>query len=532
MTMKETDNIYIRDLKWDNVTLYIYVRCDVRENILFYLADKTCDDDPIKTQDHIIRDVSEDDDGFCLRINITQAIGNSFLDNGGYEIIAICGTDVYRLYAEAECAYKFPDLSRVFRYEEKKAYVISFYAEEYEDTGELLFVMASSFMKNNDNWRERREGVKGKVLSGLKVSTGHEHARKRPRILFMTETSDVIKGNLKAVYNRALERHLDDVADISVYARADVSEGIGAKGLVRLRSLISRQDIIILDDYAPVFSYLDPPKGARLVQLWHAIEGFKSVGYSRFGKDGSPHPAWSCHRKYTDVFVPHEDLIDVYSEVFGVGREVFRVCGTPRLDGFTDPVMIKEKEEKVLSLWPELKDKKVILFAPTYRGSGQRDAYYDYSKLDLRKIKELCKDDTIFAVKMHPFIQKKIDIPAPYADSIIDVSDYPEINDLYYIADLMITDYSSDYFEFALLRKPVLFYTYDRDLYQITRGVHRDIRETAPGKVCDTFDEVMAAIRDQDYDFDKTLEFCNRYSGILDHHAADEIIDELFVNRR
>ena len=526
--MEEVKDLYIDDMRWENVCLYLHVKCSVEGDVLFYFADGENDAAPIETPDHIISDAEREDDGYTLRVNITQAMGRSFPENGTWEIMAISGTDLVRAGVSTGCAYKFPDLSRVFRYESDKAYVITFEAVEYGDSDGLLFLMKSTFMKTNDSWRERRDGVKGKLLDGIKDFSAREHAPGKRRVLFMTETSDVLKGNLKAVYDRALKRHMDDWAEITTYVRADVEKGLGAKGLLKLRKIISRQDVIVIDDYCPVFSYLDPPKGTRLIQLWHAIEGFKSVGYSRFGKEGSPHPAWSCHRKYTDVFVPHEELIDVYSEVFGIEPGAFKVYGTPRLDGFADQVKIEETKEKIYSLWPEMKEKKVILFAPTYRGSGQKDAYYDYSKLDLARIAEACGDDTVFAVKMHPFIQEKIEIPKEYAKTIIDLSGYPEINDLYYIADLLITDYSSDFFEFALLRKPVLFYTYDRDFYQITRGVHRDIRETAPGRICDTFDELIDAIKNRDYDFEKTEEFCDRYSGILNHHAADDIINDIF----
>ena len=60
---------------------------------------------------------------------------------------------------------------------------------------------------------------------------------------------------------------------------------------------------------------------------------------------------------------------------------------------------------------------------------------------------------------MHPFVKKKMEIPEEYGDTIYDFSQYPNINDLYYVTDILITDYSSNYFEYALMRRPVIFYT-------------------------------------------------------------------------
>ena len=252
--------------------------------------------------------------------------------------------------------------------------------------------------------------------------------------------------------------------------------------------LLARQDVIFVDDYAPVFGFLDLSPHTRLVQVWHAGEGFKSVGYCRFGLSNSPYPTGSCHRKYDYVVTASERHSRLYSEVFGQPMDHMLPLGMARLDGFLDEDVIKEKTDEFYAEHPEVKGKKLILFCPTFRGPVQKKAYFNYEKLDLARIYEFCGDEYIWAFKMHPFVKKKPPIPEEYSDRIIDLTPSKNINDLYYVTDIMITDYSSAYFEYALLQKPVLFYTYDRENYEITRGVHKPILETAPGKVCDTFD--------------------------------------------
>ena len=98
-------------------------------------------------------------------------------------------------------------------------------------------------------------------------------------------------------------------------------------------------------------------------------------------------------------------------------------------------------------------------------------------------------------------------IDPAYADRIIDFSDFPDINELFYVTDILITDYSSNIYEFSLHRKPIIFFVFDKEEYELTRGVHRTIDEFAPGKICKTFDEVAMAILQNDFDIEKTYQF-------------------------
>ena len=126
---------------------------------------------------------------------------------------------------------------------------------------------------------------------------------------------------------------------------------------------------------------------------------------------------------------------------------------------------------------------------------------------------------------MHPFVIEDVEIPKEYESRIFNFKDYPNINDLYYITDILITDYSSNYYEYALMNKPMLFYTYDREIYELTRGVHRSVKENAPGKVCDNFDELMHALENETYDFEKSVQFVKDQFGDYDGNAADRTID-------
>lgn len=291
-------------------------------------------------------------------------------------------------------------------------------------------------------------------------------------VLFLTENSDRLDGNLKILYEKYINLKEYKVK----YYSKDVFHIHGGMSklihFIKVTNMVALSDIIIVDNYVPTLTLINFSKSTRYVQLWHAGIGFKSVGFARFGLDGSPNPFKSSHRRYTDAIVDQENLIDIYKEVYGVSKNIFKSYGMPRLEGYLNKEKIDETIKKIYSEHSELRNKKIILFSPTYRGNGSKDAYYDYSLINLDEIYNYAKkNDFIFVIKMHPFIKKKIEIKKDYSDRIIDLSKM-DINDLIYISDIMITDYSSCAYEYSLFDRPLVFYRFDKSFYEFTRPMH------------------------------------------------------------
>ena len=135
-------------------------------------------------------------------------------------------------------------------------------------------------------------------------------------------------------------------------------------------NVIARSRYIFIDDYCPVFNFIDPDDDTVLIQVWHAGVGFKSVGYARFGISGSPDPYQSAHRRYDYALVGNGQLRDIYSEVFGIEQEALLATGMPRLDHFLDDERQTAAEQRLLAKYPWMGDGRVIVFAPTFRGAG------------------------------------------------------------------------------------------------------------------------------------------------------------------
>jgi CDP-ribitol ribitolphosphotransferase len=349
------------------------------------------------------------------------------------------------------------------------------------------------------------------------------------RILFASERRTSIDGNLARVHERMIERGLDRRYKFRCSFR--IPSTISGWNALRAIYLLATSDIVLIDDYFGLLGGLDISPETKIIQLWHAGSGFKSIGYSRLGRYGSAGLV-GAHRKYTYAITGSKNLIPVYAEAFGIEESAVVATGLPRIDTFLN----KERTQKIVAdffeQYPNLNGKRIILFAPTFRGRGIEDAYYDYSRIDYASLYGMCGETSVVLFRMHHFVTVPVPIPPEYADRLLNFESFPETNDLLHVADVLITDYSSVVYEFSLLNKPMLFYAYDKDTYSAVHGFHREYDATAPGKVCMTFDELVKALQNEDYDYDmsKLEAFRRENFDYLDTCSADRVIDWLILD--
>ncbi|WKB35204.1 CDP-glycerol glycerophosphotransferase family protein [Terrilactibacillus sp. S3-3] len=279
----------------------------------------------------------------------------------------------------------------------------------------------------------------------------------KKKILFASDSRTTLEGNFQFVYDELLKRRLDYDYHFSLKSNIREKKKSYAE-IVKLAYHLATSKFILLDDFFPEVYPLKIRKHAELIQLWHAVGAFKTFGYSRMGRAGGPSPDSKNHKKnYTKAIVSSKNVAKHYAEGFGIDIDKVVATGIPRTDVFFDQEY-QEKVKKANAEHPYLQNKKVILFAPTFRGNGQQSAYYPMEVLDLDKLYETLKDDYVFLFKIHPFAKNDLTIPYQYSDFFYDFSSYREINDLLFVTDILITDYSSVCFEYALLNRPMLFF--------------------------------------------------------------------------
>ena len=352
------------------------------------------------------------------------------------------------------------------------------------------------------------------------------------KVVFLSDVREVLGGNLKCIHD-AIKDNKD--YDIIFEFKADRREKRSLKDKIKLIKTLSTAKYILLDDYSRSINIIKPRKGQEVVQLWHGPGAFKKFGYSRPGQEKLKKVPMVGHKNYTKAIVTADSIRWCFAEGFGMDIEKVAAPGFPRTDSFFDEEYKKKIKEEIYKDYPELKKKKVIMFAPTYRQESTKLADYDFSKLDLDKIYNELKDEYIFIIKWHPAVYNnmqrgivpKLDLEK-YNGFYLDLSANRDINDLLFVTDVLITDYSSVIFDYALLNKPIVYYTYDLEEYESGRGMYFEFKDYVYGSVAMNEDELISSIKSADMKEDLRKEFMNKFMEACDGNSTKKTVEWIF----
>lgn len=349
-------------------------------------------------------------------------------------------------------------------------------------------------------------------------------------ILFTSDSRAELSGNMELVYKRMCERGLDKQFKIKMMFRESVKTYRSFTDKFKMPFILGRSDIIIVDDYNPTIELVKYRPHVKIIQLWHACGAFKTVGFSRLGKVGGPAVASSVHRHYTHAIASSDHVARFYAEAFGIDEARVYPTGVPRTDIFFDPEYKVAIREKMKRVFPIINGKKVILFAPTFRGNGAKSANYPFGKINMHALADYCrKTDSVVIFKMHPFVTTPIFIPKEFSDIMIDETESREINDFLFVTDLLITDYSSVIYEASTLNIPMLFYAFDLESYIASRDFYEPFETFVPGKIVKTSGEMMKALETGDFEHEKVAPFRDRNFEYQDGGSTDRVIDWLIL---
>ncbi|MEH7746002.1 CDP-glycerol:glycerophosphate glycerophosphotransferase [Neobacillus drentensis] len=238
-------------------------------------------------------------------------------------------------------------------------------------------------------------------------------------------------------------------------------------------------------------------------------------------------------RAWDYLLSPNRYSSEIFRSAFKFDNEMLEF-GYPRNDILYSP----QKEEIVARVKKNIgipDNKKVVLYAPTWRD----DDFYEPGKykfqlqLDLHKMKETLGDDYVVALRMHYFIADDINVEG-LDGFAFNLSKYDDIAELYLISDILITDYSSVFFDYANLKRPILFFTYDLDKYRDQlRGFYLDFENEGPGPLLRTSDAVIDAIANIDeineqYS-DRYAAFYERFCSWHDGKSTEKVVKRVLL---
>ena len=298
--------------------------------------------------------------------------------------------------------------------------------------------------------------------------------------------------------------------------------------------------VLFLTDYY-YYAYANQPReNQQVVQLWHGCGAFKKWGYStadlEWGADKQALEEYPIHNTYTYVPVSSESITKFYAEAFNCDEKIIRAHGVPRTDKYFDEKFIRESNESVREKYPEIAGRKIILYSPTFRGKSKGKAGFT-QMLDFLYLKKHLAKEYVILVKLHPFVKKGMNLSKTlselYENFVIDISLTVPIDEAMCAADMVITDYSSLIFEYALLGRPMIFFAYDLEQYDKERSFYLDYKSFVPGDIVTDTEELYLSIRKNETDFDsgRVERFKNEFMSACDGHSTDRILETIFEER-
>lgn len=344
----------------------------------------------------------------------------------------------------------------------------------------------------------------------------------KENVLFLSDSREDFSGNFLFVKEEIESRKKYQITGIF---RKNLKSKRSMKDRFRILYHIAKSKYIFVDDFYPLIYPIKLRKTKKLIQLWHAMGAYKTVGYSRMGKPGGPSGYTLTHRNYTGTIVSSESIRKNYAEAFGIDIEKVHALGIPRTDVFFDDNYSRDIKEKIYQKYPNLKSKKVILFAPTFRGNGQGTAYYDFSWIDFKLLEERFQKDYICIIKLHPFIKNRPDYDFNNSNFYLDLTSEREINDLLFITDILITDYSSVIYEYSFFKKPIIFYVPDMEEYISSRDFYYPFEKYNYGVSVTTMDDLVKAIEEEKTDEKKIEEFYEYFCSSCDGQTTKRVVD-------
>ena len=361
----------------------------------------------------------------------------------------------------------------------------------------------------------------------------YDHYSKRPlktnKVLFIEVREGSLSNDFQLLYDR-LKR--DYKVNIQIHYLEDYKTGKITQ-LFRncnlVKDMADAKYIFISDACRPA-NCMTLRKGTIMFQVWHACGAFKRFGLSSadklFGDNKQTQEKYPFHKNYTYAAVSSPEVVWAYEEAFGLKDKpgIVRPTGISRTDVFFDKDYVSSARSRVEDFFPQARGRKIILYAPTFRGRVAEAAAPD--RLDIREMKLALSDKYVLLTKQHPFVQNIPPVPEGCEDFAKDCTGKLNIEDCLCAADVCITDYSSIIYEYSLFERPMIFFAYDLDDYNDWRGFFYPYEEMTPGPIYTTTGDIIDYIKSTDEHFDKSQvhAFKEKFMGSCDGHATDRIL--------
>jgi len=344
---------------------------------------------------------------------------------------------------------------------------------------------------------------------------------RRDKVVFASARARELQGNLRYTYD-ALHAARPDLHYVFLLHRYSYTLSGKLHYMLRLvrglYHLMTARVFIVDNAYFPVH-VVKHHKDTTVVQVWHAAGALK-----KFGLDVSPPDRrvenGFLHKNYDYVVVGSPAAVTPYATALRTAEERVIPLGTARTDFFFSEDRLASARERVYREFPVLRDKRVVLYAPTFRGHGcnKRPCY----NLDTIALRALLPDEYALIRKGHPVIDH---LQPDYAGCDAVAGQEFDVNELFTVTDVLITDYSSCIFEYARLGKQLILLVDDLEEYSRDPGLYLDYASEMIGDQARSTAEVGRLIDRDDFDPAEYDEFVATHCGMMDGDSSRRFVD-------
>lgn len=275
---------------------------------------------------------------------------------------------------------------------------------------------------------------------------------------------------------------------------------------------LANAKVCITDSFVPAISIVNHKKELKVIQIWHSMGAIKKFSFQTLGnesgRDENVARILDMHRNYDYIISGSKAMTKYFSKAFNYDEKYFKNYGLPRMDYLLHNE--KKLKNEIYKEYPYLKNKKVILYAPTFRTTNDDQTDELINSIDLDKYNLIIKAHARQELKHN----KKVHTCDKYSAL-----------DLITVCDYIITDYSGIAIEAAILDKKTLYYVFDYEKYKKNNGLNIDLYKEMPGCVFSDAKDISKFIEKDKYDMKVLYDYKNRYIDVQDGTSTRKIVD-------